>query len=92
MSDERGKPDYQMATVVMWLASGIPVLRMAGCSYETLERCRLIADELYKAINYRGARAGEIVEAIRKVREHGSILDDLPNAPTVRAKPPRPGG
>ena len=82
---ERGAPDYTVATIVLWLASGVSVARKAGVNWETMERCRLVADEMYQAIAVRGARVGEIVEALRSVRRGASILDDLP---TVREKPP----
>lgn len=87
MSDDRGAPDYKLATIIMWLVTGANVARTAGVGYETVERARLLLQEIYDAINVRGARVGELVDAIRSVRRHGSIIEDLP---TVREKlPPR---
>jgi hypothetical protein len=63
----------------MWLSAGVSVLRKSGANYEVVERLNMLADEIYQAIAIRGARVGEIVEAIKKVRAGGSIIDDLPS-------------
>lgn len=85
MSQDRGSPDYKAASFALVIASTVSFLKRAGIDYEVAERCALLADEVYQAIAIRGARVGELVEAVRSVRAGGSILDDLP---TVRAKPP----
>lgn len=66
------------------------MIRRAGVNYEVAERISMLSEELHKAIAYRGARIGELVDAVRSVRQHGSILDDLPAAQTRKQKPPMP--
>jgi hypothetical protein len=90
VSEERGTPDYKSASVVLWLATGVSVLRKAGVGYEIVERLGMLCDEIYQAVNIRGARVGELIEAVRAVRKGGSILDDLPAAQTQRHKLPMP--
>lgn len=92
MSAERGDPDYLAATLILCVSTVANVMRRAGVNYEIAERIGMLSEELHKAIAYRGARVGELIEAVRGVRRHGSILDDLPFADTVRAKPPMPRG
>jgi hypothetical protein len=81
-------PDYKFASIALWLSHGANVARLAGIDFEISERARMLCESLYQAISIRGARIGEIVDAINRVRMHGSILDDLPAAKTVRQKPP----
>jgi hypothetical protein len=85
--EAREPPDYKVATVALWLSRCSDIARKARVDFETFERIRMLADEIYEAISTRGARVGEIVEAIRDVRPRGSILADLP---TMRARPPMP--
>jgi hypothetical protein len=88
-------PDYRAASLAMWCGNAIAFALKAGADRESFERWRMLFDAVFQAISIRGARFGEVIEAVRKVREHGSILDDLPVAgeDTRRTRPPtRPGG
>jgi hypothetical protein len=84
-AEAREPPDYQIATIALWLSRCSNIARQAKVDFESFERIRMLCDEIYEAISVRGARVGELVEALRKVRPNGSVLMDLP---TMRAKPP----
>lgn len=82
-------PDYKLASLALWISQGADFARRVGLDYETFTRVSMVAHEVYRAVSVRGARVGEIVEAIRKVRPHGSILADLPGLQAkVRAENP----
>jgi hypothetical protein len=74
-----GAPDYKVASLALWISQGSDFARRVGLDYETLTSVSMIAHEIYRAISVRGARVGELVEALRKVRPKGSIARDLPS-------------
>ena len=76
--DAREPPDYKVASLLMWIAQGATFARRIGIDFEVYERLIMLADEAAAAISVRGARVGELVDALREVRRHGSIFDDLP--------------
>ncbi len=88
--EAREPPDYSVATMALWLSQCADIARRAKLDFEVFERVRMLSHEVYQAISVRGARVGELVEALRDVRPRGSILADLPTAQTQRAKPPMP--
>lgn len=72
-------PDSHLASMALMVVERVDDAKKLGIDWEPFQRVRLLATAVHDAIEKRGATSHELVAALRGVRAHGSILEDLPS-------------
>ena len=82
--------DLAISHFLVWFSHGARYASLVGIDAEVFGRSCLLANAVIRAISERGARVGELVEVIERVRADGA-RDDEPTRRFMRGSPTRPG-